>query len=649
MTCSLHSQNQKLNLPMKILKHCKYFIAALLFPFIVNAQEVLIPLSDNPIIKKHLIQNPGAQFRLASAIPLDLPVIDDFSSVKVYPDPLIWSDNYVFINDDFPRNPLTVGVATFDGLDAEGNAYDNSVQTASGPCDTLTSQPVFLLTKPASAGGGQYTLADSITLSFYYQKKGWGDSPETTDSLVVEYLNASTGVWYKQWFATGGTSGGQDSIWNRVELRILDVNYLQDGFKFRFRNFGARTGNLDQWHIDYVRLYKAYNNNTGQMDTSLVDVAFTQPGRSLLNNHTSIPWEHFIFPSTDQQGLIKDSSTVYYRVNDNFANDVGFNNRIFDFNMNYVAGNGAANGNIFPGRPNNINLSYTFPVDSVFPNTPSVTPDSNYFWVLDYFSNSNAFGGLKSNDTIRYKQEFYNYYSYDDGTAEAGYDLINAPGGRLAMKFDILKPDTLRAVRFAFVQQALDVSTKLFTIKIYSSLNPETVIYQELNQRPAYIDQINGYATYVLDQVVPVSGTIYVGFQQVGGDGLHLGYDRNMVSNSNMFFNISGSWNTVLVAPGTFMIRPVMGDTTLFVGLDEQQVLADVSVYPNPAKDNLYLKADFTGRIHSVIISDIHGREIMVQPYSERYDISRFSSGVYFITVRYDKGVSVTRRFTVTQ
>ena len=35
------------------------------------------------------------------------------------------------------------------------------------------------------------------------------------------------------------------------------------------------------------------------------------------------------------------------------------------------------------------------------------------------------------NDTMRYRQEISNYYSYDDGSAEAGYSL-NAAGSKMA-------------------------------------------------------------------------------------------------------------------------------------------------------------------------------------------------------------------------
>ncbi len=612
--------------------------------------EQLSPLGSNPVIHKYRSSYPLALQARSITVndTIDLPIIDDFSTTEVYPDPAIWSDQFVFVNNQFARNMITVGVATFDGLDEFGNPYDNSSASVQGGCDTLTSKPINLLTRPQSLGGGQFTLADSITLSFYFQKKGWGDAPDSADSLVVDFFNGA--AWSRQWFSKGTISNGQDTIFTRVQVRVTNAAFLVDGFRFRFRTYGARTGSLDHWHVDYVKFFKAFNQFSGQMDTAIVDVAMTQPGKSLMKEYTSVPWEHFISLSApDQQLLLKDSSVMNYRVTDVVPADVGFNNRIYNFQNGYVAGFGADNGNIFPARPNNQFLTYTFPVDSIFPNSPSLRPDTNYFTVKNYFTNGNAFGGLKSNDTVTYVQEFMNYYSFDDGTAEVGYDLINAPNGKVAMKFDILKPDTLRAVRIHFVQQGADVSTKFFTIKVWSSLSPETVIYQEPSQRPVYIDQINGFATYVLDQIVPVSGTIYIGFQQILGDGLHLGFDRNTASNSRMFYNIGSAWVPSALASGTFMMRAVMGDSMLFVGLSETQGVPVFDMYPNPATSLVYFNETSRQWAREIMLFDQHGRMVFSKPFSTTLDISFLAPGVYFVCLRSDVGEVVQRKLVISK
>jgi hypothetical protein len=630
------------------LKICLAILSLLCFKNISAQTQELVPLKYNSTIKQYLKDHPQENFRVSLLNSIELPFVDDFSNNSVFPDPTKWENNMVFINNDFPINPITVGVASFDGLDGNGNPYVVAVAGVGG-CDTLTSQPINLFSKPASQGGAPYSLGDSLILSFYYEKRGLGDAPEVSDSLVLDFFNPSNNTWARQWFSKGGITGGQDTIFYKVTVKVSNAAFLQDGFKFRFRTYGARIGNLDMWHVDYVRLYAAYNSFSGVMDTVLTDVAYTQPGKSLLTGHTSIPWDHFTSLSAiDQQNLIDDSLKVNYRVNDNTPNDVGFNNRIFDFAGNYVAGFGQTNGNIFPGRPNNQNLTYTFGVDSIFPNTPSQTVDSTTFTILSYFSNGNAFSGLKSNDTIRYEQKFYNFYSYDDGTAEVAFDLANSPLGKLAMKFDILKPDTLRAVRFFFAQLGASVSNKLFTLKIWSSLSPETVIYQEINQKPSYINTINGYSTYVLDQIVPVSGTIYIGFQQIAADGLHLGFDRNTSSNTNMFFNTVGTWSPVTVAPGTFMIRPVMGDTSLFSGVNELALDKFIQLYPNPTSNNINIFVENPYEVTSLSIRTMEGRLVYQAGFSSTVDVSTLVSGLYFIELSFlDNSIARKRMIIV--
>ena len=49
-----------------------------------------------------------------------MPILDDFSYNSYFPDNLLWEDSAVFVNRSFPINPVTIGVATFDGLNADG-------------------------------------------------------------------------------------------------------------------------------------------------------------------------------------------------------------------------------------------------------------------------------------------------------------------------------------------------------------------------------------------------------------------------------------------------------------------------------------------------------------------------------------------------
>ncbi|MCE2846255.1 MAG: T9SS type A sorting domain-containing protein [Sphingobacteriales bacterium] len=600
----------------------------LVLPVSLSAQvEVIRPLRSNTMLLQEGKTPTDNTVRRQSINSLVLPFTDDFSGTSPYADPNLWLDRGVYINSHLPKNMLTVGVATFDGLDANGQPYDNSFSTSQGSCDTLTSQPI------------QLNLNKRVSLSFMVQRKGNGDAPELSDSLVLEFYNPTDSLWSRQWFLKGGVSNGADTLFESYWLHI-DSNsvFQQDGFRFRFRNHGARTGALDHWHLDYVRLYQSFDPSGGTVDSVWSDVAMTRPVSSLLQDYTAVPWEHFLSLSpTQQSDLLVDSAAMYYRVTSSLPADVGFNHRIYDFQGTQTSAIGATNGNIFPGRPNNAFLNYTFPITSTaLPNSPALTSDSTYFTIRNYFSNGNAFPGLKSNDTVEFKQVFYNYYSFDDGSAEGGYDLIGTNTGKVAMRFDFLQPDTLRAVQFFFAQYGDTVTNLLFNLKVWSSISPETVLYQKPNQRAKYADSLNGFATYFLDAPLYVNGPIYIGFQQQQNfpSGIHLGFDKNTSSNSRMYYNAGSGWVNTTVANGSFMIRPVFGEPYGITSIgDQPEVTSPIALFPNPARDRVNFNIDSSLKPERIVLFDALGRIVFESEYINFIDCSSFESGHYHVSV----------------
>src|SRR5437868_1214518 len=104
-------------------------IVCLLLTNIAQVQvEKLVSLKCNPVLKEQWIKITNSQLssKPASAVndTLLLPFLDDFSKPAIFPRDDLWMDSAAFINDDFPKNPPTIGVATFDGLNKFGNAYN---------------------------------------------------------------------------------------------------------------------------------------------------------------------------------------------------------------------------------------------------------------------------------------------------------------------------------------------------------------------------------------------------------------------------------------------------------------------------------------------------------------------------------------------
>jgi hypothetical protein len=611
------------------------------------AQEVLTPLYHNSVISSYLAKYANAPNAMkgaaVSADTLELPIYDDFSGGGIYPDTAIWLDSNVFINSDFSTNAPTVGMATFDGLDKYGNAYDISQPSAYGETDKLESRPINLF---MDDNGNPYTAADSITLSFYYQRRGLGDSPEIGDSLQLEFWEPDSAQWYWQWSMDGGTF---DFNFIKISIKISDPLYFKNGFKFRFRSYGSLTGSLDNWHLDYVILKK----QVFPSDAIINDIGYHLPAHSLIRNYTSIPYNHYKdLGSTGQHNLMKwpDTLSVFNLFNTASA-PAQANLRIFDEsgNLQYIY-NSTGAGNIVIPANSITNYGYPFPVPTyAFPDT--IPGDYASFELIDNLGSPNQ-DYNKMNDTVRWKQVFDNYYAYDDGTAEAGYSLANSPNGKLAYSFDIYSADTMRGMFIHWNQMYKYVGLKLFKIVVWSSLSPEVILYQELNQKPLYDDSINGFRYYPFSSgLVLPAGTYYIGIVQSAADDLYLGFDRNINSNSKMYFNTNGTWLSSTI-PGSYMLRPVFGDSVLTTGIAAKpEVSHDFSVFPNPAGDYIRVKVNRQTDDIWYEISDLSGRIVKpAKPFESLIDISILGNGFYFIRFYQDHGsYSVSEKLVVSK
>ena len=49
---------------------------------------------------------------------VELPFFDDFSGRSHRPDPGHWTDDYAYVNNSYSGDPVTIGVATLDAVDA---------------------------------------------------------------------------------------------------------------------------------------------------------------------------------------------------------------------------------------------------------------------------------------------------------------------------------------------------------------------------------------------------------------------------------------------------------------------------------------------------------------------------------------------------
>jgi hypothetical protein len=600
----------------------------------LNSNATLIQKSNE--LKSHSMYRSGGS--ITDTLTLGVKgFLDDFSNAGPYPDTARWLNNFVFVNRDMPIAPPTLGVATFDGVNADGYPYDFLASTSStGKADTLTSKPIDL-----------YFPGDtSIYFSFYYQAQGRGNFPDPSDSLILEFKTPVTGAWHHVWAQKGGTSVITDSAWEQVMIHINDPAYLQNGFQFRFSNWATLSGNGDHWHIDYVYL----NQNRPASDTIFEDDAFVYNSPSLIKTYNAMPWRQY-----DSTLYKKQRYTTYIRNNDNTLHSGGFGYKIFDefglqVNTTYTGGG----LDFYPfssvGYIDGVNDSAC-----AFPKLNYVIPSplsGKTSYTFEAFLDSSPNDTLPS-DTIRHKQVFDNYYAYDDGTAEISFGLAGILHAQIAEKFVLNVADTLRCIDIYFNPQWTNASAYTFTFRVWLSSGgpgPGPVIYiNPTVDTPKYNPTGHDkFTRYYLDAPIylPASVPFFIGFDQNTTQPINIGVDKNTNTQSNLFYNTSGSWMNPPFT-GSLMMRPVLGSDAEIVGVSDNGSITSKNerfiVYPNPADDKLYIRCS-SGSDEQIgySIMDISGRIILennIRP-SHPIDLSELSNGVYFIRLSTDTSVS---------
>ncbi len=577
---------------------------------VASAQESLLPLRYNAT--QFLLKQ---QNTIRSAV--SLPFVDDFSYAGPEPDALLWENRGAFVNLTFPKDPVSYGVATLDGLDGNGIPYDTSSYSFSaiGPADTLTSMPVLM------AG---LSAADSVYFSFFYQPGGLGDVPNDQtfnlfnygvnfgDSLVLEFKDNS-GNWHSAWQQDG--SGVHP--FEQVMISIKSSAYFHDAFQFRFRNYASLIGNYDQWHIDYVRL----NAGRSKFDTLITDVAVQLQPTSLLKTYQAMPWKQF---QNYQEKELAEKHLLALKNNFNAVKNTSYH---FDA-WEKLSGSGIF---VSPVQSKNISASDTsqipfgtFEIQDFFNDTVIVSTR----YVAGATGDNNA-----RNDTIIREQVFSNFMAYDDGSAEATYRLLGSPAS-IAQRYILNEPDTLQGIEIHFTNTDENMDQNLFSIIVWSSLNDADTLYRDDFLKPGYVKELNGFAFYRLDRTLIVSDTFFIGFQQTSVTSdikTDMGFDLNTDGSDHLFYNVNGAWSNSQFA-GSLMMRPVMGKSIPFqVGIDEQVIAGnELTIYPNPVHDMLILRYA-TGKEYLAELFDQSGKLVRRSEGEPQIEVSGLPAGFYLL------------------
>lgn len=581
------------------------------------SQEVVSDLMYNTQLEK--TEKHSANKRMASA--LSLPFFDDFSNYKGYPKATHWIDQDAFINTSLAFEPLNIGVATLDGLDSLGNPRNIISSSAHGDADYLTSKQIDV------SGHTQ------VYLSFYFQPEGIGNAPESNDVLELD-LKDTAGVWVTVW----DTTGFNTSPFQKKVLTIDGAAFLHQDFQFRFHNKATLSGNFDHWHIDNVLLTEDYSLVQDEEDVAFIDDAVR-----LLEHYYQMPWTHF---QTNQSGWMKSDLNTSLRNNYSSTQSVDYRYDVYE-NQNliyhYPTTGPTRNDNVFDyASAGNFSYSqnssspialYTYLFADNGEQTASfniqqsiATDDANHF---------------KNNDTLVVTQSFDNFYALDDASAEASYG-VNVSGGKVAIRFNLAKADSLKALRMHFQQNLTDVSASAFQIVVWENdggVPGDTIRVFSTLFYPEYTNQHNGFDEYVLEEPIHLSGSFFIGWQQFYPDILNIGLDKNTINNDRMYYNIGSSWqqSSCSGCEGTWMMRPVFGSLTATNNVEAHQ--ADFEMYPNPVNGMVTISnsEEFSLKVYSLTGATVYSSNNLSKTLLMNVDA--LESGIYVVELKTEQSI----------
>lgn len=602
----------------------------------------IVPLEANPQIKDYLEQQPLLKNnQVCPVTTLSLPFFDDFANNPngTYPDCNKWQDNHAFVNQNMAYQPPTIGVATLEGLNPNGEPYNQNANPAiAQPADTLTSQQIDL---------SSYNNASQVILSYFFQPMGLSDIPEEDDSLVVEFLDtAGNWILVESYLGLSDTTTVNARIpFQQDFIAITDASFLHASFQFRFRNYASICGNNDHWHIDYV--YLDANRTDTIAPVFYADVAFTEPPVSPFGDYSAIPWRHFNSTLWNQ-----DVEMASY----NHGNVTGTMDRRYlvedSSGLNLLNSQIPA---ITYGPSPNANDNYNAPILGSFNTfTPTEATQLLSTYVIDNPSDFQNNALFQPNDTCYRYTELSNYFAYDDGTAETRI-IAAGTGTQVSVKYQTTVADTLRGIYFHLPYfRNRDSELDFINVKVWADSNGTigSELFSRDIYRIRYVEGFNGFHYVALTDFAGIptplaldaNTSFYIGWQQASSTEVPVGFDRNTDNSDKTFIKIGGNtWeNSELF--GTIMIRPLLSleDDPFIIPVETHEkplVVSDLKIYPNPTSGVLNIECidcAFDGENYQLEIYNSLGQRVFQSDWQNQIDLGNSPQGVYIIRLLAD-------------
>ncbi|OQA99361.1 MAG: hypothetical protein BWY22_00479 [Bacteroidetes bacterium ADurb.Bin217] len=473
-------------------------------------------------------------------------------------------------------------------------------------------------------------------------------------SQTCNYTNPS---WQRIW----GSSADTDEKFDSVYLRISPQMFSK-GFRFRFKNYVSLSNdpsharNEDFWNIDMVWLDSKRKPSVPNPS----DVAFVKNISPLYNAYSAIPLSHFSAVQSSNFRLTIDASfnnfdSVYRKVKFGFEVEKLHTDEVLSY-QTYETDIPAY------ALANERDVLTDWNVDFVdfMKQDIGLFDQTEYEYRYFYTDNANSmYEQYRWNDTNRVSFTMANYYAYDDGIPEAGYGLREAPMGRVAYKFSILSPDTLKAVNMYFNPTLLS-SPPIFNLCVWAADNnglPGELLYKQPGEIVKFVDGMFTFVTYPITNEGILTGEksgmyitndFFVGWEQPYDVLLNVGLDVTSSLKNKIYYNTGFEW-LASSQNGALLIRPVFGKLLPTQAIDEVFVDNTIILYPTVVSHNLYIDIQNTNvSITSVTIKSMFGQQVHSQigNQSEVY-LPNLPNGIYICEVVCSNNEIISKNFIV--
>lgn len=580
-----------------------------------------------------------------------LPFWDDFSN-PANTDTLWDARQTVWTTSTLGIKPPTFYVATFDGLNENGEPYTTINPTEFGFTDSLISRKINLAAVPLA-------LRNSVFLSFFYQWGGFGEAPDATDYLRVEARN-STGNWITLATLVADPDTQQPDAFYDTLIRINDPQFYYSEFQFRFRSYGRRSGRYDTWHVDYVYL----NANRTSSDNATPDRALSSSISAMLGRYYRMPLTHFFDNPVVQvsdfrtQNLQNSVAVLNYNSSITSTKKYGVSSNVHSAALDVatpltgIGGSGSlqpfeAQDNTIATLPNvndpllfdpaadAIELRYEFILNS------GDSPDS-----ADYIAAIHAPLDFSSNDTVVVSYFLDSLYAYDDGTPEYSVWLTEA-GNQAAYRF-VLQANTADTLNGGFIHYPYTASTSpnILTLQVWANDNGKPGALLTEQTIAVRREGTPLFTAFDLNPAVLVKDTVFIGWEQDEGDKARIGLDNSNDTGDQVYVNTNGTWVQNDIVSGSLMIRPRFGPGNIVTGIPERASSA-VRVYPNPSRGEFFI----TVPAEEVYLYSLTGQRIALTSQAED-DRTRIATeaapGIYVLKYRFETHVGV-QKILITQ